>query len=73
MKIPPRYRRAVPERDMKRVVPNGLLTERLGKMPMMPRMPRVPFGETRQTLPVLLDRRGWPDDFQVEVTVCPGS
>lgn len=57
----------------KAVVRSELADERLGKIPMMPRVPMTPFAKTRQTLPVLLDRRGWPDDSQVGITECADS
>ena len=73
MEIPHRYRRVLPERAMKGVVGSRPDVERLGKMPVMPRVPTTPFAQTRQTLPVLLDRRGPPDDAQVGVAECADS
>jgi hypothetical protein len=43
------------------------MLERMGKMPELPRVTMAPFAQTRQTLPVLLDRRGPTDDSQVEI------
>ena len=62
------YRRVVLERATPAIVPNRLSTETLGKMPELRRMPTVPFGRTRQTLPVLLDSPGRPDDSPIETT-----
>lgn len=68
MIFPPRYRRELPEKTTKAIVGNRPIAERLGKMPMMPRVTKTPFAQTRQTLPVLLDRCVRLDDSQVGIT-----
>lgn len=62
------YRRVVLGRNTSAVVPYRRSPETLGKMPELRHMPRAPFAQTRQTLPVLLDRPNRLDDFDVETT-----
>jgi hypothetical protein len=62
------YRRITPERTTLAILPNRLSRETLGKMPTLPRMTAAPFGQTRQTLPVLLDHSDRVDDSQAETT-----